>query len=80
MGGRLIGVRFRSILFVCLFDFKKGFVKGEVFRLLRTKSSKATFDQKVKKFKSRLLNKGYPKTLIETLLSDIKITYLIIGI
>lgn len=53
---------------------KKGFVKGEALRLLRTNSSRATFEENIYKFKSRLLARGYPKNLIETLLSDIKFT------
>ena len=53
---------------------KKGFVKGEALRLLRTNSSKETFEDNIRKFKSRLLARGYPKRLIETLLSDVKFT------
>ena len=53
---------------------KKGFVKGEALRLLRTNSSKTTFEENIYKFKSRLFARGYPKRLIETLLSDIKFT------
>ena len=53
---------------------KKGFVKGEALRLLRTNSSKETFEENIRKFKSRLLARGYPKRLIETLLSDVKFT------
>ena len=53
---------------------KKGFVKGEALRLLRTNSSRTTFEENIYKFKSPLLARGYPKNLIETLLSDIKIT------
>ena len=53
---------------------KKGFVKGESLRLLRTNSSRTTFEENIYKFKSRLLARGYPKSLIETLLSDVKFT------
>ena len=53
---------------------KKGFVKGEALRLLRTNSSRTTFEENIYKFKSRLLARGYPKHLIETLLSDAKFT------
>ena len=53
---------------------KKGFVKGETLRHLRTNSSKETFEENIRKFKSRLLARGYPKRLIETLLSDVKFT------
>jgi len=40
---------------------KKGFVKGEAFRLLRTNSSRTIFEENIIKFKSRLLARGYPK-------------------
>ena len=53
---------------------KKGFVKGEALRLLRTNSSRTTFEENIYKFKSRLLARGYPKSLIETLLSEVKFT------
>ena len=53
---------------------KKGFVKGEALRLLRTNSSRTTFEENIHKFKSRLLARGYPKRLIDTLLSDVKFT------
>ena len=53
---------------------KKGFVKGEALRLLRTNSSRTTFEENINKFQSRLLAGGYPKSLIETLLSDVKFT------
>ena len=53
---------------------KKGFVKGEALRLLRTNSSRTRFEENIIKFESRLFARGYPKNLIETLLSDIKFT------
>lgn len=53
---------------------KKGFVKGEALRLLRTNSSRATFEENITNFKSRLRAGGYPNNLIETFLSDIKFT------
>ena len=53
---------------------KKGFVKGEALRRLRTNSARTTFEENIYKFKSRLLSRGYPKRLIETLLSDVKFT------
>ena len=53
---------------------KKGFVMGEALRLLRSNSSNITFEENNTKFKSRLLARGYPKSLIKTLLSDIKFT------
>jgi len=39
---------------------KKGFVKGEVLRLLRTNSSKSTFEENIENFKTRLILRGYP--------------------
>ena len=53
---------------------KKGFVKGEPRRLFRTNSSRTTFEENITKFLSRVLYRVYPKSLIETLLSDIKFT------
>ena len=53
---------------------KKGFVKGEALRLLRTNSSRTTFEDNIYKLKSRLHARGYPKCLIETLPLDIKFT------
>ena len=44
---------------------KIGFVKGEALRLLRTNSSKATFEENISNFKTRLLARGYPRNLIE---------------
>ena len=49
-------------------------MKSEALRLLRTNSSRTTFEENIYKFKSRLLARGYPKRLIETLLSDVKFT------
>ena len=39
---------------------KKGFVKGEALRLLRTNSSKVGFKENIKNFKTRLGSIGYP--------------------
>jgi len=36
---------------------KKGFIKGEALRLLRTKSSKRVFQEKIQNFKSHLSEK-----------------------
>ena len=40
---------------------KKGFVKGEALRLLRTNSSRTTFEKNIKKFKLRLACWRLPK-------------------
>ena len=53
---------------------KIGFVKGEALRLLRTNSSKATFEENISNFKTRLLARGYLRNLIEKILSEIKFT------
>ena len=45
---------------------KNGFIKGEAMRLLRTNSSKTTFEERLVKFKQHLTTRGYPKTVIET--------------
>ena len=50
---------------------KKGFLKGEALRLLRTNSSKSTFKKNVQNFKSRLQNKGYPNEFLEKHLCEV---------
>ena len=50
---------------------KKGFIKGEALRLLRTNSSKELFEEKIKNFKSHLTERGYPENLIITTLSEV---------
>jgi len=47
-------------------------MKGEVFRLLRTNSSKATFEENITQFKRRLRDRGYPDNPLENTLSEIK--------
>ena len=59
---------------VTLQVLKKGFVKGEALRILRKNSSETTFEEKHSNFKKRLMDRGYPQTLIENLLSEIKFT------
>ena len=50
---------------------KRGFIKGEAIRLLRTNSSKTTFEECLTNFKRRLEARGYPKEYIESLLSEV---------
>ena len=50
---------------------KKGFIKGEALRLLRTNSSKIIFEEKITNFKAHLLQRGYPEDLINTTLSEV---------
>ena len=50
---------------------KRGFIKGEALRLLRTNSSKTRFDESISNFKSRLITRGYPHEMIQTTLSEV---------
>ena len=52
---------------------KRGFIKGEAIniRLLRTNSSKTTFEECLANFKRRLEARGYPKEYIESSLSEV---------
>ena len=43
-------------------------------RILRTNSSKTTFEENISNFKERSIDRGYPQTMIENLLLDIKFT------
>ena len=49
---------------------KKGFFKGEALTLLRTNSSRVTFTVNIKTFKTCLISRGYPKKLVEKILSE----------
>ena len=42
---------------------RKGFIKGEALRLLRTNSSKTTFEENITLIKQRLRYRGYPSEL-----------------
>ena len=53
--------------------FKKGFVKGEALRLLRTNSSKVVFEENVENFKTRLVSRGYPSNLVDKILSEVNL-------
>ena len=50
---------------------KYGFIKGEAIRLLRTNSSKKTFEESLVKFKQRLQARRYPQNIIERSLSEV---------
>ena len=54
---------------------KKGFVKGEGLRLLRTNSSEETFVENIRIFKLRLRARGYPNNLIDKTLSEVKFSH-----
>ena len=51
---------------------KRGFVKGEALRLLRTNSVTESFEFKKLQFLTRLLERGYPKSFAEDILTEIK--------
>ena len=51
---------------------KKGFIKGEALRLLRTNSSRFNFEENIAKFKRNLIGRGYPEMLIQETLSEVK--------
>ena len=48
---------------------KKGFIKGEALRLLRTNSVRENFEQS-----KRDLERGYPLTLVQKILTEVKFT------
>ena len=50
---------------------KKGFVKGEAIRLLRTNSNEGEFSTQIENFKKRLLERGYTETQIKKLLQKL---------
>ena len=50
---------------------RKGFIKGEALRLLRTNSSKTMFEDKIKHFHSHLIERGYPESLVQRTLSEV---------
>ena len=53
---------------------KKGFIKGEALRLLRTNSSETVFNDSITNFKSRLTARSYPYEMIQTTLSEVSFT------
>ena len=52
---------------------KKGFIKGETLRLLRTNSVKEIFELRKLEFLTRLLERGYPRKLAENILAEVKL-------
>ena len=50
---------------------KRGFVKGEALRLLRTNSSKTQFEENMNNFKAKLLERGYPGNFMEKTLAEV---------
>ena len=53
---------------------KKGFIKGEALRLLRTNSSETKFEENICSFKSNLRVRGYPDHLVNKVLAEVKFT------
>ena len=51
---------------------KKGFIKGEALRLLRTNSVKEIFELRKLEFLTRLLERGYHRELAENILAEVK--------
>ena len=50
---------------------KRGFIKGEAIRLLRTNSSEINFQEAISSFKTRLQTRGYPKQLVDKTVSEV---------
>ena len=53
---------------------KKGFIKGEALRLLRTNCSKNIFEEQAQnlKVRVRLRERGYPENLVQRTLSEVQ--------
>ena len=51
---------------------RKGFIKGEALRLLRTNSSAKSFVENINRFKARLRARSYPSSLVERITSEVK--------
>ena len=51
---------------------KKGFIKSEALRLLRTNSSEKMFEEKITNFKRRLRMRGYRNKVTDKHLSEVK--------
>ena len=50
----------------------KGFIKDEALMLRRTNFSETTFHENIRQFKSHLHERGYPDTLVNKVLSEVK--------
>ena len=53
---------------------KKGFIKGEALRLLRTHSSETKFEENICNFKLNLRVRGYQNYLVNKVLAEVKFT------
>ena len=54
------------------FNTKKGFIKGEALRLLRTNSIKENFYKHKRDFEQRLCDRGYPAALVHKILTEVQ--------
>ena len=54
------------------FNTKKGFIKGEASRLLKTTSVKENLYKHKRDFEQRLCNRGYPTTLVHKILPEVR--------
>ena len=52
------------------FNSKKGFIKGEALRLLRTNSVKEKFEKHKREFEQRPCQRGYPLTMVQKTLTE----------
>ena len=64
-------VRVRVVLTVRVRVVKRGFIKGEAIRLLRTNSSEINFHEAISSFKTRLQTRDYPKQLVDKTVSEV---------
>ena len=64
----------KSYILLILPPCKKGFIKGEASRLLRTNSVRENFEQSKRDFEHRLCQRGYPLTLVKKILTKVKFT------
>ena len=53
---------------------RKGLIKGEALRILRTNSSAKSFYENIYNLKKSLRARGYPDNLIEKITSEVKFT------
>ena len=51
---------------------RKGFINGEALRLLRTNSSKTTFEANITELMSHLISRGYPVSLVKKHLGEVQ--------
>ena len=57
------------------FNTKKGFIKGEALRLVRTNSVKENFYKYERDFEQRLCNRGYLAALVHKILTEVQFSH-----